>query len=73
MNLDVAYIGEFVTRSGVSAFLDLPSYWAEMQDYLSSTDGTTADYYQAGIDAGKIVKSIFDLNINNWKRKAIQE
>lgn len=66
MNLDAAFIGEFVTRSGLSAFLDIPTMWSTMNNYISGNgDPASVDYYQAGIEFGKIVKSIFDLNINN--------
>lgn len=62
MNLDFAAMTELAARQGMSIFTDIPALWDEVQHYM---DGSGINYYQAGVSAGKIVKMLFDLNINN--------
>lgn len=66
MNLDPSFISESVTRIGVGAFMEIPDYYACVNYYTKTTDMDILDYYQGGICAGKIVKLLFDININNW-------
>ena len=63
MNLELPIIAELLVRYPLTALLDLPTLWDQLVSYLDSTG--EKNYYEAGVVVGKIIKIIFDLNINN--------
>jgi hypothetical protein len=61
-NVDLPYITELVTRSGIAVAMKVPKLMAEYKSYMS---GTHKNYYQGGIVMGTLMKYFTDVNLNN--------
>lgn len=64
-NLDLGFALDTATRQGLTSFMDLPTMLSAMDVYINASNGDEVDYYSAGVIGGKLLKKMFDLNINN--------
>jgi hypothetical protein len=61
-NLDPSLITETVTRNVVASMTTIPALIAQFND---ATSGADINYYNAGLAAGSLVKTVFDITIAN--------
>lgn len=65
-NLDLGFALDTMMRQGITGVMDMPMMLDAMDLYINAKDGEMVDYYSAGVVGGKLIKKMFDLNINNW-------
>ncbi len=67
-NLDPAYITETLTRQIMISTGSGAKLLEDVMFYANLNEDNIADvnYWQAGLSGGRLMKALFDFNINNW-------
>jgi hypothetical protein len=64
-NLDPGYIAETLTRQIVGSVTQAPQIIKDVQTFMSITDGSMMNYYEAGAATGRLAKILLDFTIDN--------